>query len=128
MIDQGANPVTVQRRLGHKDVTTTLQLYGHRFREQDDLLSARLDALQRDSSRVQTVSSDVVDFMLIRLQRPQPASLGSGRRDLNPRPQRPERCALPSCATSRGGKHKATSASHAMLRAAKLRHFPWGQA
>ena len=25
----------------------------------------------------------------------------SGRRDLNPRPQRPERCALPSCATSR---------------------------
>jgi hypothetical protein len=27
--------------------------------------------------------------------------LQSGRRDLNPRPQRPERCALPSCATSR---------------------------
>ena len=25
----------------------------------------------------------------------------SGRRDLNPRPQRPERCALPNCATSR---------------------------
>src|SRR5436309_12200770 len=25
----------------------------------------------------------------------------SGRRDLHPRPQRPERCALPSCATSR---------------------------
>src|SRR5918996_884632 len=29
------------------------------------------------------------------------ASSWSGRRDLNPRPQRPERCALPSCATSR---------------------------
>jgi integrase len=67
MIDQGANPVTVQRRLGHKDVTTTLQLYGHRFPEQDDLLTARLDALHRDSlhrdsSRVQIVSSDVVEL------------------------------------------------------------------
>jgi integrase len=62
MIDQGANPVTVQRRLGHKDVTTTLQLYGHRFPEQDDLLTARLDALHRDSSRVQTVSSDVEEM------------------------------------------------------------------
>ena len=27
----------------------------------------------------------------------------SGRGDLNPRPQRPERCALPSCATPRPG-------------------------
>ena len=45
MIDQGANPVIVQRRLGHKDVRTTLQLYGHRFPEQDDVLTARLDEL-----------------------------------------------------------------------------------
>src|SRR3954451_11118147 len=30
-----------------------------------------------------------------------PVVPGSGRRDLNPRPQRPERCALPNCATSR---------------------------
>lgn len=62
MIDQGANPVTVQRRLGHKDVTTTLQLYGHRFPEQDDLLTARLDDLYRGSSRVQTVSSGVAEL------------------------------------------------------------------
>jgi integrase len=62
MIDRGANPVTVQRRLGHKDVTTTLDLYGHRFPEQDDLLTARLDALHRDSLRVQTVSSDVAEL------------------------------------------------------------------
>jgi integrase len=47
MIDQGANPVTVQRRMGHKDIRTTLQLYGHLFPEQDDLLSARLDAMYR---------------------------------------------------------------------------------
>lgn len=49
MIDQGANPVTVQRRLGHNAVRTTLQLYGHLFPEQDDLLSARLDALYRET-------------------------------------------------------------------------------
>ena len=35
-IDQGANPVTVQRRMGHKDVRTALQLYGHLFPEQND--------------------------------------------------------------------------------------------
>jgi site-specific recombinase XerD len=62
MIDQGANPVTVQRRLGHKDITTTLQVYGHIFPEQDDLLTARLDDLYRGSSRVQTVSSEVVEL------------------------------------------------------------------
>jgi integrase len=62
MIDQAANPVTVQRRLGHKDITTTLQVYGHIFPEQDDLLTARLDDLYRGSSRVQTVSSEVVEL------------------------------------------------------------------
>jgi integrase len=62
MIDQGANPVTVQRRLGHKNVTTTLQVYGHIFPEQDDLLTARLNDLYRGSSRVQTVSSEVVEL------------------------------------------------------------------
>jgi len=62
MIDQGANPVTVQRRLGHKNVTTTLQIYGHVFPEQDDLLTARLDDLYRGSSRVQNVSSEIVEL------------------------------------------------------------------
>ncbi len=35
--------------------------------------------------------------------------LWSGRRDLNPRPQRPERCALPSCATSRAVRQSSGS-------------------
>src|SRR5437773_2902484 len=52
----------------------------------------------------------------------------SGRRDLNPRPQRPERCALPSCATSRrkesvsslqGGGARCSSSSVASGRQAK---------
>ena len=43
---------------------------------------------------------------------PEPAPtplLWSGRRDLNPRPQRPERCALPSCATSRAVRQSSGS-------------------
>jgi len=51
MIDQGANPVTVQRRLGHKDIRTTLQAYGHRFPEQDDVLTARLEALRESVAK-----------------------------------------------------------------------------
>ena len=65
MIDQGANPVTVQRRLGHKDVTTTLQVYGHRFPEQDDLLTARLDDL-RDAARVSNACPEVVTDLTAR--------------------------------------------------------------
>ena len=62
MIAEGANPITVQRRLGHKEVTTTLQLYGHLFPEQDDLLTARLDDLYDRSSkaRVSNASPDGV--------------------------------------------------------------------
>lgn len=51
MIDQGANPVTVQRRLGHQDIRTTLQIYGHRFPEQDDALTARLEALRKSVAK-----------------------------------------------------------------------------
>ena len=32
-------------RLGHKDVRTTLQLYGHLFPEQDDLLTDSMERL-----------------------------------------------------------------------------------
>ena len=35
--------------------------------------------------------------------------LWSGRPDSNRRPQRPERCALPNCATSRGDRHLTRS-------------------
>jgi integrase len=56
MIAEGANPVTVQRRLGHKDITTTLQLYGHLFPEQDDLLTARLDDLRARVSKARPVA------------------------------------------------------------------------
>ncbi len=57
MIDEGANPLTVQRRLGHKDIRTTLQLYGHLFPEQDDILTGRLDEL-RERARVSKLCPD----------------------------------------------------------------------
>ncbi len=38
------------------------------------------------------------------------AGLWSGRPDLNRRPHRPERCALPSCATSRRGRECSETA------------------
>ena len=56
MIAEGANPVTVQRRLGHKDITTTFQLYGHLFPEQDDVLTARLDDLRARVSKARPVA------------------------------------------------------------------------
>lgn len=47
-IAQGANPVTIQRRMGHKDVRTTLQVYGHLLPEQDDMLTARMEDLRAE--------------------------------------------------------------------------------
>jgi integrase len=47
MIDQGADPLQVQRRLGHKDISTTLRIYGHLFPERDEELTQRLDAAYR---------------------------------------------------------------------------------
>jgi len=46
MIDQGANMLSLQRRMGHTDIHTTLALYGHLFPETDDLLTQRLDDLR----------------------------------------------------------------------------------
>jgi len=47
MIDQGADPLQVQRRLGHKDISTTLRIYGHLFPERDEELTQRLDRAYR---------------------------------------------------------------------------------
>jgi len=48
-IAQGANPVTIQRRMGHKDVRTSLQVYGHLLPEQDDMLTARMEDLRAEA-------------------------------------------------------------------------------
>jgi integrase len=45
LIDQGADPVAVQRHLGHRDVSTTLRIYRHLFEHRTDELVGALDAL-----------------------------------------------------------------------------------
>jgi integrase len=47
MIDQGADPLQVQRRLGHKDISTTLRIYGHLFPERDEELTRGIDRAYR---------------------------------------------------------------------------------
>ena len=41
--------MTIQRRMGHKDVRTTLQVYGHLLPEQDDMLTARMEDLRAEA-------------------------------------------------------------------------------
>ncbi len=49
LIRDGANPLAIQKRLGHKDIRTTLNVYGHLLPEQDETLSGRLDATDREA-------------------------------------------------------------------------------
>jgi hypothetical protein len=35
MIDDGADPLQIKRRMGHEDVRTTLNLYGHLFEDRE---------------------------------------------------------------------------------------------
>lgn len=43
MVDDGADPLQVKRRMGHEDVRTTFNLYGHLFPDREDELVALLD-------------------------------------------------------------------------------------
>jgi hypothetical protein len=43
MIDEGADPLQMMRRMGHSDIRTTYNLYGHLFPDREDDLVAKLD-------------------------------------------------------------------------------------
>lgn len=43
MIAEGANPLQVKRRMGHEDIRTTYNVYGHLFEDDEDALVERLD-------------------------------------------------------------------------------------
>ena len=43
LIDQGLSPVRVARRLGHKKVSTTMDIYAHRFSPDDDDIAALME-------------------------------------------------------------------------------------
>jgi integrase len=44
LIDQGANPLAIQRYIGHSDIRTTMNTYGHLFPNHDDAVAHALDA------------------------------------------------------------------------------------
>lgn len=48
-IANGANPLMVQRMLGHKDMQTTLSVYGHLYPEQDATLMDSMEQTYGDS-------------------------------------------------------------------------------
>jgi hypothetical protein len=57
LIKQGANVLTIQKRLGHKDVRTTLGTYGHLFPEQDE---AVVNALDLEFSAAKTAKGQLI--------------------------------------------------------------------
>ncbi len=65
LIRDGANPLAIQKRLGHKDIRTTLNVYGHLFPEQDEILSELLDATYGEVHGVPNTSQNC--------ERPHPA-------------------------------------------------------
>ena len=45
LINNGANIKAVSERLGHDDIKTTLNTYGHLYKNQDNALAAMLDKI-----------------------------------------------------------------------------------
>lgn len=60
LVDQGADPVAVQRHLGHRDVTTTLRIYRHLFAHRTDQVVDALDALYVEAQKEVASASSVV--------------------------------------------------------------------
>jgi integrase len=53
LIAEGEHPKTIQDRLGHASITTTLGTYGHLFDGLDEAAADRLDAAVAPSARPQ---------------------------------------------------------------------------
>ncbi len=50
MINDGADPLQVKRPMGHEDIRTTYNLYGHLFPDREEQLVTALDR-RRNSGR-----------------------------------------------------------------------------
>jgi hypothetical protein len=121
MVLDGTDLKTAQTRLGHSDPRLTLAVYAQATTEGDRLASDRLGARffpaaagveenRLGSGEAEPIAASPTSMShderamasrrLLRDRRRQARDQGfqrpdeSGRRDLNPRPQRPERCAL----------------------------------
>jgi integrase len=62
MINDGADPLQVKRRMGHEDIRTTFETYGHLFPDREDELVAALEcrycSARINSSDLRLVSDD----------------------------------------------------------------------
>jgi integrase len=57
MIDDGADPLQIKRRMGHEDVRTTLNLYGHLFPDREEELVAGLDRRKAKADQMRTTDA-----------------------------------------------------------------------
>ena len=57
LIDQGANPLEIQRRLGHADIKTTLGVYGHLFPNREAVLNEALEKVHEEAVREAAAAS-----------------------------------------------------------------------
>ncbi len=54
LISEGVDPKTVQTRLGHSEISTTMDIYSHALRKQDESAEEKLDqALKREKNKKQ---------------------------------------------------------------------------
>jgi integrase len=65
LIAAGAHPKSVQARLGHASITTTLNTYGHLFPSLDEHLTDQLERAYRDADGDQTGTTQ--DFEVVEL-------------------------------------------------------------
>ena len=60
MIDDGADPLQIKRRMGHEDIATTYNLYGHLFEDREEELVAGLDRRKLNADQGRTSDGDVI--------------------------------------------------------------------
>ena len=62
MIDEGGDPLQVMRRMGHSDIRTTYNLYGHLFPDREDELVGKLDRRYRRTFAASIRAADPTDL------------------------------------------------------------------
>lgn len=78
LIAQGEHPKTIQARLGHTSISTTLDTYGHLFEGLDEAAADRLDA-STAPSRALSRSTQSLTSSPRRAETPAAAGASSGR-------------------------------------------------
>jgi integrase len=94
LVSEGVDLKTAQTRLGHSDPRLTLAVYAQATTEADRDAAHRLDGRFFGTPAGYSRDDSAKPASRTALQAVRPALTWSGRRDLNPGPQRPERCAL----------------------------------